>query len=708
MSGGLLRRVACACVCGVVALWGVGVGVAQPLPNPADPSDPVMRSWWADPSARVQDSDARVTVRLVEFGGLGAKARLRVHNGLDRTVSDVVVRVQHSDPLADVEQGRVLLAGDQSLFSFIEPFQRVGSVAAGEDVDVVVDVPRVEDAGVYPFLFNINGVVEGQESYLDSERLLVPHKMASVGDVSVVVPLAAPVRVLPGETGEAPEQQPLILEEDFDVAPLTETLRTYRDFVLGERTGAAGCLALDPQVLLAVDRMSRGYRIADRRTSPVDETIRLRDSWWLDKPRFEEGDPAPAVEFMSELHKLIEVTFKDNQPSAVPAGIPGEDGAPQANNGGEDAGPNNNGQGTAGPIPSAASGPGCIISLPFAGADINAASRSGLDPFQGADAIEHILGVTPLSYEYAQTNFALAATLDAMGPDPITTPTSDPTTRYDYTIDSEEARRLTAKAAIQLQASQGNTLIMPTRVTPQDAHAILDAATEAIDRGATPTPAPRNKPESVDSPASLTDTEIVRARQQSGYIGDLTTLMVNDPQITLTNTEFTQPLRYDILRALSLYDRQSMHTHTQAVRRSDNILSANRDTLQQLRNSVSLLPPGNVYTRTSDSSPLLIVGRNGLPLPIDARVLYDAPGATIHVPDTVRIPAQGSITIQMTADLPGDSGIKLWLATESGNTISEPVDIRVQTAHISWRFIIAVGIALVVIRALVVFGKRKR
>lgn len=88
MSGGLLRRVACACVCGVVALWGVGVGVTQPLPNPADPSDPVMRSWWADPSARVQDSDARVTVRLVEFGGLGAKARLRVHNGLDRTVSD--------------------------------------------------------------------------------------------------------------------------------------------------------------------------------------------------------------------------------------------------------------------------------------------------------------------------------------------------------------------------------------------------------------------------------------------------------------------------------------------------------------------------------------------------------------------------------------------------------------------------------------------
>ena len=60
-------------------------------------------------------------------------------------------------------------------------------------------------------------------------------------------------------------------------------------------------------------------------------------------------------------------------------------------------------------------------------------------------------------------------------------------------------------------------------------------------------------------------------------------------------------------------------------------MDVHSDTLRDLRSSVALIPPGNVYTRVSESSPLLIVAENGLPLPVEAKLQYDAPdGAPQH------------------------------------------------------------------------------
>ena len=82
-------------------------------------------------------------------------------------------------------------------------------------------------------------------------------------------------------------------------------------------------------------------------------------------------------------------------------------------------------------------------------------------------------------------------------------------------------------------------------------------------------------------------------------------------------------------------------------------------------------------------SPLLIVAENGLPLPVEAKLQYDAPdGARLNTPKSVRIPAKGSITVSMTADMPKDADrtdIGLWLATPKDQTISQPITISVQT-----------------------------
>ena len=90
-----------------------------------------------------------------------------------------------------------------------------------------------------------------------------------------------------------------------------------------------------------------------------------------------------------------------------------------------------------------------------------------------------------------------------------------------------------------------------------------------------------------------------------------------------------------------------------------------------------------VYTRSSESSPLIIVARNGLPLPTRTRIDYVAEGdATLNTPDEVRIPARGSLTVSMTADIPDNdrrTDLELWLATPDGAAISNRVDITVQT-----------------------------
>ena len=109
-----------------------------------------------------------------------------------------------------------------------------------------------------------------------------------------------------------------------------------------------------------------------------------------------------------------------------------------------------------------------------------------------------------------------------------------------------------------------------------------------------------------------------------------------------------------------------------------------------------------------------------LPLPVDAHLAYDAPdGSTLNTPDSVHIPAKGSITVSMTADLPSDAdrtSLRLWLATTSvptnpeGHLISDPIDITVQTrAGIVSVYGAGIAAALVLaLAALFRLGKRKK
>ncbi|MCX7543676.1 hypothetical protein OS128_12250 [Corynebacterium sp. P5848] len=331
-------------------------------------------------------------------------------------------------------------------------------------------------------------------------------------------------------------------------------------------------------------------------------------------------------------------------------------------------------------------------------------------------------GVTGVSYEGS-----LAATLAATGPEPLTVGYSNPETRHDPNLDSERARLTTGNSAVRLAVDaarqsvpvddQGTAAPEPVIIVPPAAPAAPaasaellgtvarlletgqarpltlheattpDAATETtLSRSAGPADPNRRMDRfgpPFPDPSAPSDDEVLAATQQSNYMNDLTQLMVNDPGIALTRYAFMRPLMLDLLRGLTVIGRRNAEEYAASTAHADHIFTLNREMLEKLQSSVALLPPGYVYTRVSQSSPLLIVARNGLPLPVDGRISYlGPPGSVVHVPDQLWIPAKGSIMTQMTADLPNEPDkvtLVLRLSGSQGSVVSDPVEITVQT-----------------------------
>ena len=310
----------------------------------------------------------------------------------------------------------------------------------------------------------------------------------------------------------------------------------------------------------------------------------------------------------------------------------------------------------------------------------------------------------------------LGTVLKATGEHPEGAAYSNPDLRFNLTDDSAVARLASAQAVLNLELDSGRpTLAVPPAawsVNKAQASSFLQTISQRLDdHSATPAPLPEAvQPRGIDladvGSGSTTVPYTDPGAYSSPYLGtvadaarklrELTLFMQNDSTIALTREGFTSPLFSDLLRGLSTYrKRERGHVDVLREQLGTNLARVGQVT-SQLRRSISLLPPGNVFTRTSDSSPLLIVARNGLPLPVTAKVGYSSDAdtdVTVHVDSTASptIPAKGSITWSLTTDIADTSeqvNLSLWLATnsqegkgdlEDGTRISDPVELRVQS-----------------------------
>ncbi|OHO54867.1 hypothetical protein HMPREF2635_06605 [Corynebacterium sp. HMSC035E02] len=656
-------------------------------------------------------SEARVGERL--------EVQLRIHNPTDGAVDDLQITSRRSDAVTSTTQARQELAAGS--FPYYGASLGAGALQPGESRDVTVTVPTalgedstlaITEPGAYPLLFTLTGTRDGQAASFAEERTILDFsgdqeapEEEGEHSFSLVYPITTEVDVVPGDTGG----EELILESEQLAEQLSPggRLDQLLDAYLEHDLHGSGCVALDPALIDAADRMSAGYTVNETRPSTAKRPTRLRNSWFTqsDSDRGEPGTGSrDAAAWLEKLKKVD-----------------------------------------------------CRMLMPWANADTDAVAHVGNEWLtheafeQGAATIERVLGA-PLSTkltapasgtsehavpvpllvadnsewagEAATFDASLGALLAQTGSKPQTTGYSNPELRYDFSMDSEQARALTAGASISVASAQEETVAkLPNYQDPAAARAVMETAQRLLDSG-------RLQPRPVTAldvgegsgtpgspypdPAAFHDAEITQVTQQARYTDELMSIMVNDPGIAMTRYSFTAPLRHDLLTALSATDRSSLHGFTPSVKQSRTRLEKNANMLRELRASVSLIPPGNVYTRVSESSPLLIVAENGLPLPVDAHLAYDAPdGATLNTQDLIHIPAKGSITVSMTADLPSDvdqMSLRLWLATPSEHLISDPIDITVQTRAgiVSVYGVGAIAALALVLAALFRLGKRKK
>ncbi|WP_024801426.1 DUF6049 family protein [Nocardia sp. BMG51109] len=295
-----------------------------------------------------------------------------------------------------------------------------------------------------------------------------------------------------------------------------------------------------------------------------------------------------------------------------------------------------------------------------------------------------------------------ATALAAVGSNPATPPFTPDTVRYEVTNDSRTARLQDALGAVSWSALNPQSgrpraeLLMP----PQQWGAGRDEATALLDqldlmfRSGLATPRsfrdlaaqqPDPRPFEVNyrsevADAAVPDRFIAPAQEQGRRITELMGALVEVPQQEPTPRGFVTPLRDDLVRALTTSDRTSpgAQADTAAQRRVDQVTR----TMDNLFRSVTVLPPGGVYTLASEQSPLLLVARNELPVAIRIRLKIGVPAET-NITDIgeQQLPAEGTRSFQIPTQVSDSRNlvIPISITTADGIPLGDPTSVSVRS-----------------------------
>ncbi|MFC4123928.1 DUF6049 family protein [Nocardia rhizosphaerae] len=193
---------------------------------------------------------------------------------------------------------------------------------------------------------------------------------------------------------------------------------------------------------------------------------------------------------------------------------------------------------------------------------------------------------------------------------------------------------------------------------------------------------------------------------QSARITELMRAMVEVPEAELTPHAYMTPVREDLLRALSLSDRRD-DDHTRADLHAQRRIDQATEELDTMFGSVSVLPPGGVYTLASEQSPLLLVARNNLPVAIRVQFKIEAPAET-NITDIGEqlLPPSGTRSFQIPTEV-SDSRklvIPISLTTPDGVALGEATSVSVRSNAYGQALAIITGCAAILL--LLLAGRR--
>ncbi|MBB5913793.1 hypothetical protein BJY24_002660 [Nocardia transvalensis] len=511
-----------------------------------------------------------------------------------------------------------------------------------------------------------------------------------------------------------------------------------RDATRGPGLAGSVCLAIDPDLLLTVSDMTQGYRVL---ASPSDPDGTTRDGSgadaaknWLERLRtlapslctvalpFAQVDigalaavqdpvlTARAVEAPADIVDSI-LSVKSVRGVGLPASgsLDPEGATLLASHGYHTAVVADN---AVAPLDSRSTATGSTNSR-TEGATVRSTAAVTAAADESSPEMVRLPGITPAPTATApqQPDAALhAATFDvwsatalaAVGSNPPTPPFTPDRVRYEVTNDSRAARMQDALGAVSWSALNPqpdrprSALLMP----PQQWGAGRDEATALLSqldllfRNGLATPRsftdlmaqPADpQPYEVDyraeaADAAVPDQFIAPVQEQQRRITDLLGALVEVPQQEPTPRAFVQPLRDDLVRTLTMSDRTStgLQADTAAQRRIDQLTR----TMDNLYRSVTVLPPGGVYTLASEQSPLLLVARNELPVAIRIRFRIGAPsGTSITDIGEQQLPAEGTRSFQIPTQVSDTRNlvIPISITTPDGIALGNATSVSVRS-----------------------------
>jgi hypothetical protein len=230
-------------------------------------------------------------------------------------------------------------------------------------------------------------------------------------------------------------------------------------------------------------------------------------------------------------------------------------------------------------------------------------------------------------------------------------------------------------------------------LTPDDAAAMLSTLATSIHAGlSVPRPLTAVVAEASavppDAAQPLPGDDLGNARAQfddsvtadvagvSRKLGDLTSALTADPRTGLTGTQYTAPLREDMLRALS----QSVPPDARNGMAGQRVGTVS-STLDDLFGAVTIVNPGGSYTLATERSPLPLALRNDLPVPIRVRLAVDAPpGMTVTDMGEIELPP-GFLPLRVPIEVHFTQrvAVDVALRTADGLPLGEPVRLSVHS-----------------------------
>jgi hypothetical protein len=589
----------------------------------------------------------------------------------------------------------------------------------------------IDRPGVYPLLVNANGTPDyGAPARLDDARFLLPvigvppepaanSSADALADVvapdtskpvrlTVMWPLGDRPRLAPGAPGGT---TPVRLIDDELATSLAsggrlDVLLSAVDFATsqpvdpGGQVRSAVCLAVDPDLLVTVNAMTAGYVVDDGPdigpATPTHPGIGQDAAVnWLNRLKVlaQRTCVAPANYAQADLDALQRVgdpvlsSIATNGAGDIVDQILGITSTRGATLVGD------------GPL----TGPAIqLLSTQGPTVAVAAANLTAHDSQNGERATAD---VTPVRYtpEVVAAPFdpTVSAALAGVGTDPWSPSYLDGALDVPVQHDSTVARRQDALGSLLWrtlapEAEPRSQLLMPPMewgLQADDAAAILSAVATSIRAGlaaprpltaviaeseAVPQQDRRPLPDNVaaNSRARFDDAVTSGIAGTTGRLWGLTAALTTDERTGLTGTQYTAPLREDMLRALS----QSVPPDARNGLAQQR-LTRTSATVNDLFNAVTIVNPGGSYTLATERSPLPLALRNDLPVPIRVRLQVDAPpGMSVTDMGEIELPP-GYLPLQVPIEVHFTQrvAIDVALRTADGLPLGEPVRLSVHS-----------------------------